>query len=194
MAMAAVSCFQEEKRNIGFLERQIEECPAREERFIKRGVEYLCLQNIYDVREIEDGLVDSYMLWLQDKHMIGAYQKTLRDWREFHKEKEYVKLREEIEGCGTVEQTLKSKAYTFLIENGIHSLEEIDWDVRVCYEQYLEKTIKTRICPWYLKGLDKLKLFDLEKRSGGIRAGRIRLKYTQGYTLTGSCGRVDSVQ
>lgn len=57
---------------------------------------------------------------------MGAYQKTLRDWREFHKEKEYVKLREEIEECGTVEQTLKSKAYTFLTENEIHSLEEID--------------------------------------------------------------------
>lgn len=88
--------------------------------------------------------------------MIGEYQKTLRDWREFHKEKEYVKLRQEIEECGTVEQTLKSKAYRFLTENGIHSLEEIDWDVRV-----------------------RLKLFDLEKRSDGIRAGGIRLKYTQ---------------
>ena len=51
MAMAAVSCFQEEKRNIGFLERQIEECPEREERFIKRGVEYLCLRNIYDAKD-----------------------------------------------------------------------------------------------------------------------------------------------
>ena len=136
MAMAAVSYFQEEKKNIEYLKRQIEECPAREERFIKRGVEYLCLQNIYDVLEIEDGLVDSYMLWLQeqgiqDKHLIGVYQKTLRDWREFHKEKEFVKLREEMEECGTVEQTLKNKAYTFLTENGIHSLEEIDWDVRV---------------------------------------------------------------
>ena len=144
----------------------------------------MCLQNIYDVREIEDGLVDSYMLWLQeqgiqDKHLIGAYQKTLRDWREFHKEKEFVKLKEEMEECGTVEQTLKNKAYTFLTENGIHSLEEIDWDVRVSYEQYLEKTINTRIRPWYLKGLDKLKLFDLEKRSGGISAGRIRLKYEE---------------
>ena len=184
MAMAAVSYFQEEKKNIEYLKRQIEECPAREERFIKRGVEYLCLQNIYDVLEIEDGLVDSYMLWLQEqgiqaKYLIGAYQKTLRDWREFHKEKEFVKLKEEMEECGTVEQTLKNKAYTFLTENGIHSLEEIDWDVRVSYEQYLEKTINTRIRPWYLKGLDKLKLFDLEKRSDGIRAGRIRLKYEE---------------
>ena len=50
---------------------------------------------------------------------------------------------------------------------GIHSLEGIDWDVQVSYEQYLEKTINTGIRPWYLKGLDKLKLFDLEKRSGG---------------------------
>lgn len=48
--------------------------------------------------------------------------------------------------------------------------------MRVSYEQYLEKTINTRIRPWYLKGLDKLKLFDLEKISDGIRAGRIRLK------------------
>jgi len=39
--------------------------------------------------------------------------------------------------------------------------------VQVSYEQYLEKTINTGIRPWYLKGLDKLKLFDLEKRSGG---------------------------
>lgn len=148
----------------------------------------MCLQNIYGVREIEDSRVDSYILWLQeqgiqDKHLIGAYQKTLRDWREFHKEKEFVKLREEIEECCTVEQTLKNRAYTFLTENGIHSLEEIDWDVRVSYDQYLEKTINTRIRPRYLKGLDKLKLFDLEKRRGGIRAGRIQLKYAQGHTV-----------
>ena len=86
------------------------------------------------------------MSWLQgqriqDRNLIRAYQKTLQDWREFHKEKEFVALREEIEECGTVEQTFKNKAYTFLTENGIHSLEEVDWDMRTSYEQYLKKTI-----------------------------------------------------
>lgn len=184
MAMAAVGCIQEEKKNLQYLERQIGECPVKEKPFIKRGVEYLCLKNVYDVLEIEDNLVDSYRSWLkeqgiQDKKLIGTYQKTLRDWREFHKEKEFVKLKEELEVCDLVEPTLKNKVYSFLMEKGIHSMEEVDWDVRTSYEQYLKKTINRENQSWYLKGLDKLKLFDIKKRSDGIRAGRIRLKYEE---------------
>lgn len=43
--------FSGRKKNIEYLEREIEECPEREERFIKRGVEYLCLRNIYDAKD-----------------------------------------------------------------------------------------------------------------------------------------------
>lgn len=184
MAMAAIGCFQEEKKNIEYLERQIAECPIREERLIKRGLEYLSLQSVYDVLDIEDNLVDSYRSWLQgqgiqDKKLIGTYQKTLRDWRGFHKEKEFVKLKEELEVCDLVEPTLKNKVYSFLMERGIHSMEEVDWDVRTSYEQYLKKTINRENKSWYLKGLDKLKLFDIKKRCDGIRAGRIRLKYEE---------------
>ena len=133
------------------------------------------MKNVYDVTEIEDSLIDSYALWLQehgikDRKLIGVYQKSLRDWRMFHKQKEFVKLKEELEECDTVEQTLKNKVYAFMVEKKIYSLEEIDWDVRVSYEQYLEKTINKRNRPWYLSGLDKLKLFDIKKRNNSIRA------------------------
>lgn len=57
----------------------------------------------------------------------------------FNKQKEFVKLKEELEECDTVEQTLKNKVYAFMVEKKIYSLEEIDWDVRVSYEQYLRK-------------------------------------------------------
>lgn len=182
--MEVVNCFYEEKKNAEYLERQIEECPVREKRFIKRGIEYLYLKNVYDVTEIEDSLIDSYALWLQehgikDRKLIGVYQKSLRDWRMFHKQKEFVKLKEELEECDTVEQTLKNKVYAFMVEKKIYSLEEIDWDVRVSYEQYLEKTINKRNRPWYLSGLDKLKLFDIKKRNNSIRETKIRLKYQE---------------
>jgi len=36
MAMAAVGCVQEEKKDLQYLEGQIGECPVREKRFIKR--------------------------------------------------------------------------------------------------------------------------------------------------------------
>lgn len=142
MAMEVVNCFLEGKKNVEYLVRQIEECPVREKRFIKRGIEYLCLKNVYDVLEIEDSLIDSYVLWLQEqgiknRKLIGVYQKSLRDWRMFHKQKEFVKLKEVLEECDIVEQTLKNKVYTFMAEKKIYSLEEIDWDVRVSYEQYL---------------------------------------------------------
>ena len=39
MAMAAVGCIQEEKKNLQYLERQIGECPVKEKPCIKRGVE-----------------------------------------------------------------------------------------------------------------------------------------------------------
>lgn len=82
MTMEVVNCFYEEKKNAEYLERQIEECPVREKRFIKRGIEYLYLKNVYDVTEIEDSLIDSYALWLQehgikDRKLIGVYQKSL---------------------------------------------------------------------------------------------------------------------
>ena len=184
MAMAAVGCVQEEKKDLQYLEGQIGECPVREKRFIKRGVEYLCLKNVYDVLEIKEELIDSYMPWLQeqgiqDRKLIRIYQKTLREWRGFHQKKEFAKLKEEMDGCHTVDQTYKNKAYAFLMEKGIYSLEEIDWDVRVSYEQYLKKTISKKYLSLYLKSLDKLKLFDIGKRSGGIRAGRIRLRYEE---------------
>lgn len=81
MAMAAVGCVQEEKKDLQYLEGQIGECPVREKRFIKRGVEYLCLKNVYDVLEIKDDLIDSYMPWLQeqgiqDRKLIRIYQKN----------------------------------------------------------------------------------------------------------------------
>lgn len=69
--------------------------------------------------------------------------------------------------------------YAFMVEKKIYSLEEIDWDVRVSYEQYLEKTINKRNRPWYLSGLDKLKLFDIKKRNNSIRETKIRLKYQE---------------
>ena len=184
MALAAVGCIQEEKKNLQYLEKQIGECPVKEKSFIKRGVEYLCLKNVYDVLEIKDDLIASYMLWLQeqgiqDRKRIRAYQKTLREWREFHRKKEFVKLKEEMDECNTVAQPYKNKAYTFLMEKGIYSLEEIDWDVRVSYEQYLRKTISKQYLSFYLRCLDKLKLFDIEKRSIGIREGRTRLRYEE---------------
>lgn len=56
-------------------------------------------------------------------------------------------------------------------------LEGIDWDVQVSYEQYLEKTINTRIRPWYLKGLDKLKL--LSKQMNYLSLTMNGLKWTR---------------
>ncbi len=126
------------------------------------------MKNVYDVTEIEDSLIDSYALWLQehgikDRKLIGVYQKSLRDWRMFHKQKEFVKAKEELEECDTVNRLLRTKCMHLWWRRRYISLEEIDWDVRVSYEQYLEKTINKRNRPWYLSGLDKLKLFDIKK-------------------------------
>lgn len=62
MTMEVVNCFHEEKKNVEYLERQIEECPVREKRFIKRGIEYLYLKNVYDVTEIKDSFTNSFCL------------------------------------------------------------------------------------------------------------------------------------
>lgn len=92
MAMTAVSYFQE--GSIEDLKRQVMECPAKEKRFVKRGIEYLCLHGIYDVLEIKDCLIEEYALWIQqqgvkDKKLIRTYQRTLIDWRHFFRNKEF---------------------------------------------------------------------------------------------------------
>ncbi|MEY8492858.1 tyrosine-type recombinase/integrase [Lachnospiraceae bacterium 29-91] len=183
MAMTAVSYFQE--GSIEDLKRQVMECPAKEKRFVKRGIEYLCLHGIYDVLEIEDCLIEEYALWIQqqgvkDKKLIRTYQRTLIDWRHFFRIKEFWGLKEEMEECDSVKPTLKNKAYEFLITQGIHSLQEIDWDIRQLYERYLLGEIhekETRA--WYLRGLDKLKLFDIRKKDQGVKVGRRSLKYEE---------------
>ena len=48
MTMEVVNCFHEEKKNVEYLERQIEECPVREKRFIKRG---MYTKNLYGIGE-----------------------------------------------------------------------------------------------------------------------------------------------
>lgn len=186
MAITAVSYFQEEKeKGIEYLERQVAECPPRDLRFIRRGMEYLSSYGVYDVLELEDDFIDAYVPWLQErgirgKNLIGAYRKTLTEWRRFHRIKEFSKLKEEVEACNTVEPTLKHKAFSFLMEMGIHCLEEIDWEIRQGYQKYLEKEIHGKdMQSYYLRGLDRLKLFDIEKKNAGIRAGRFRLKYEE---------------
>ena len=183
MAITASSRFQGVESSIENLKSQIMECPPKENRFIKRGMEYLCLHGVYDVLEVEDCLIDRYALWIRqqgikDENLIRLYQRTLIGWREFHREKEFLKLRNEMEECDTVKPTLKNKAYGFLIMEGIHSLTEIDWEVRHHYEEYLSGVIHGKDTQsWYLRGLDKLKLFDIEKKNSRFKAGRKRLKY-----------------
>ena len=184
MAIVAVDCYQKVKKDIEHLERQIQECPVMEKCFIERGIEYLCLKNIYYVLKVGDDLIDSYMLWLQEQgirdiNLARIYQKNLRDWREFHLNKEFVKLIKEMEACDAVEQTYKNKVYTFMTENRKYSLEEIDWDVRVSYERYLMKTINEKNRSWYLKNLDRLKLFDIKRRNSGMRECGNRLMYEE---------------
>ena len=67
MAITANKHFQEGEKGIEDLKRQIMECPPKENRFIKRGIEYLCLHEVYDVLEIEDCLIDGYALWIRQQ-------------------------------------------------------------------------------------------------------------------------------
>ena len=46
MTMEVVNCFYEEKKNAEYLERQIEECPVREKRFITVSYTHLTLPTI----------------------------------------------------------------------------------------------------------------------------------------------------
>ncbi len=183
MAITANRHFQEGEKSIEKLKRQIMECPPKENRFIKRGIEYLCLHGVYDVLEIEDSLIDGYALWIRqqgikDENLIQSYQRTLKGWRRFYREKEFSKLKDEMEECNTVKLAIKNKAFEFLTAEGIHSLQEIDWEVRRHYEEYVSGAIHGKYTQlWYLRGLDKLKLFNIEKENSGIKVGRKCLKY-----------------
>lgn len=182
MAMkAAVRNIQEDKEQ-EYLKKQIAECPAREPRFTNRGFEYLCYVGIYDVKEIEDDLIEDYADWLlnwkhlkMDRKCVQLHQYSLKNWREFHKIKDYPILQDEIERCENVNTSLRNKVYKFLMKEDIHSLKEVDYDVRLRYENYLRKNVKD--VGSYIKILDKVKVFDIRERNNGIHAGKARLRY-----------------
>ena len=69
----------------------------------------------------------------------------------------------EIEQCNTVQERLKGNVRNFLIRQGIHHVKEIDYRIRELYESELRWTKLPPKGLEYLKTLDQIKQFDIEK-------------------------------
>jgi len=81
----------------------------------------------------------------------------------FIKQEAFKVLREEIDACKGISIPCRNKAQFFLMEQGVKHLEEIDYDLRLKYKRYLEKSIAASKVLEYVRALDLMKISVIKK-------------------------------
>lgn len=95
----------------------------------------------------------------QKKYYAAAFESVLFCyWRPF-----FPDLVEEVKAYGELSRVEANKILHYLMMQGIHRLEEIDYQVREAYESYVAKAALSRM-ETHLKVLDRLKLFAIKKK------------------------------
>lgn len=144
---------------------------------------YLTEVDIYDVLLIEEKDFCDYKAFLAGtgqftKKQVFQLTGFLRKLKKDLIQNEYKELLSEIEQCDTAQSQLKGNIRNFLIRQGIHHIREVDYGIRERYENELRKSKSSGKTFEYLKALDRIKQFDIQKEMATL-SGRNRgqLKY-----------------
>lgn len=189
MTIATMKEDYELQENYLHLENQIEECPKIENRFVKRGLEYLRYCHIDDIKDITDDIIDAYVDWMKinyknmkSRRLQVRYQNVLREWYTYIKEQEFWDLKKEMDELSCEFSGVVSGRYQlfwFLIKENIHSFDQVDGEVRNRYKEYLSK--EANIVPTYVqncfKAMDRFKLSFIRKKNLGPRREGLKIPY-----------------
>ena len=182
--MGLVKRYFEEEGNEkeAYLRKQIEDCGPRNKSFLNHGFEYLCFCGIYELKEITDQAVDQYPLWLRQhgvtyEPLLKAYQGSLKKWKQHSQLLDYAELVEELRECKEVNPTLLNKVQYFLVQEKVHHLKEMDYELRERYAEFLSHEINGKVNQSaYLKEFDRIKLHQIREAAYGPFVGKVRLQ------------------
>ena len=163
---AAVIRFQIQER-IQELQKQLDMCPHIQGKFRAVVEEYLLQKGIYSLADVDEEVQYDYREYV--KHIPGmserqslSYQNSLELNVLYYLMPEYSDLIAEIDAFKELCVSIRNKILHYLMLQGIHKLEEIDYSVRLGFSTYL-KNIQYANEEKLVKRLDWLKLHSVEK-------------------------------
>lgn len=156
----------------GILQKEIRECAE----------EYLIRIGIFDITQIREIDFRSYKKELKDskRYTLDQIYERVSPLRKAHTywiEKEYGELISEINDCDTADKKLIWNTKMFLIRQGVHHIREIDYKIREQYEVELLVINKNKKALSYLKTLDRIKQFSIQREMSnfaGIQKSKLR--------------------
>ena len=174
---------QEQREETSRLQQQLVKANILKEDSLRYAEQYLISIEIYDITMLQNQHFRGYKEFLrkqdnltikQIQEMCGALRRAQTAWIE----SEYSELLDEIERCDTAEKGLKGNVKWFMICQGIHSIQEVNYRLREIYENELKKTRSSKKVSEYLKAFDRIKQYSIQEEMRTL-AGRKRnrLKY-----------------
>lgn len=168
--MSAIALWQESqtdrKKNIEQLKNQLDGCVSVPLE-VRAVVEpFLIWEGIFSLADITQQTRTLFAGYLEENNIRNkAKVKTclyaLEKYRNEYQRLQYQELLAEIESCD-IKRYVKNKVTAFLMNSGVKSLSEIDCEIREKYVAYLENNIAKSKVTEYVKGLDCLKLHDIQ--------------------------------
>lgn len=175
MALPALRQPTDERRfQIDQLKQQIKQCTSVSNEARVLVTDFLIAAGIFSLEEIDEKTKVWFSQYLfqkkvRNKAKINSYLCALAKCRKEYQRWQFRDLLEEAAGCCSVSNPVKNKALDYLMEQGIHKLQEIDYDLRKKYEQFLQNSIAKGHVPEYVKGLDKLKRLAIKNEGMRMR-------------------------
>ena len=155
------------REHINELHRQLDMCPHIQGKFRAVVEDYLMQAGIYSLADVDEEVQYDYREYVKnipgmsDRQSL-CYQNSLELNVLYYLMPEYSDLIEEIDAFRELRVPVRNKIVHYLMLQGIHKLEEINFSVRLGFGQYL-RTIQHAHVEELLKYLDWLKLHAIEK-------------------------------
>ena len=142
---------------------QMDKCPTVTGRQREYVESFLVNEKVFDLSGINEQIKQLYRMRVCNAKDLSNNQKqkylnSLEPFIMYHLMDDYPMIRDEIIRNESMDRCMRNKIGTFLMENGIREPNEIDYDLRASFEQYMNTTVAAKKAAEYVKGLDKVKL------------------------------------
>ena len=166
------------------LEKELGGCPFVSGRVRTIVKEFLQKEGITSLSQVDITIELEYRIFVAHKIELTSGQKAyyataLESCVLWYLKPFFQELAKEIDTYGKLPRADKNKVLYFLMQQGIHHLEEIDYSVRCRYEHYLSETGHSRVAA-HVKVLDWLKLYEIQQKNQKHPWKPYHLSYQEG--------------
>lgn len=155
---------KEEKENILI---QIEKCPDLQEKIAELMGNFLIKKNVLEVGDItEETRLSFHKYILLNPTLTDSekrrYKNILEKLQFFYYRKMFETLEAEVNSVD-IEKCISNKILFYLMDQGINTISDMNYKIRVKFENYLKHTIAPKKANEYIKGYDKIKLSAIKR-------------------------------